>query len=651
MAAVFDAQQFRRVGHFFGFGFDAPPIAKPQQKVVRIGLLGASQVSTYAVIAPARFLPGVEVVAVAARDSIRCQEFATQHKIPKAYGSYTELLDDPDIDAVYVGLPNGLHGQWAAAALSVGKSVLCEKPFTANVEEAGRVRDLARRKGRLCREAFHYREHPLMRSVQRQLAEGRLGELRELSVKVGARRAGLGGGRGLTSDVRRQSLTIAVVQAALSAPLFFVVGRGWGRVRGLTRGVVIVQAALSALCLRWGRGGAGGGQRSDVIYIIVRAALSSPYSFQAVLIPAWVFGDANIRFQHALAGGAMMDAGCYCVDVLRLLSGRGAAPRVDSAAATLMAGSDCVDAVMQAEVSWGGAEAGEGGGGGGLLRGRLHASLQHNGPFPVAEIFAEGTEGSMRLDSFIMPFFGHSISWETDRTVARTAQTLSASQLLDQQKQNQQRYQHQQRSQQRQQQAAAAELAAAAAAAGHDQLCVNPSHAWRECSVQLRPGGGGGATDTMSLMYDTASSAASGGAGSSGTDGVSGGGSDGVYGDMLWDDIRSTLEDVNAGWLFSTPALRRAHRQRRQATAAAAARRVRVTQREYGSAQQTTYYHQLSRFVDDDATAGAAHATSKERVLSSMDEELEASIANLSFIEGVYAAAGLPKRTPHSDWR
>ncbi|MEW5305868.1 MAG: hypothetical protein WDW36_008383 [Sanguina aurantia] len=585
MAAVFDAQQFRRVGHFFGFGFDAPPIAKPQQKVVRIGLLGASQVSTYAVIAPARFLPGVEVVAVAARDSIRCQEFATQHKIPKAYGSYTELLDDPDIDAVYVGLPNGLHGQWAAAALSVGKSVLCEKPFTANVEEAGRVRDLARRKGRLCREAFHYREHPLMRSVQRQLAEGRLGELRELSVKV--------------------------------------------------------------------------------------------------LIPAWVFGDANIRFQHALAGGAMMDAGCYCVDVLRLLSGRGAAPRVDSAAATLMAGSDCVDAVMQAEVSWGGAEAGEGGGGGGLLRGRLHASLQHNGPFPVAEIFAEGTEGSMRLDSFIMPFFGHSISWETDRTVARTAQTLSASQLLDQQKQNQQRYQHQQRSQQRQQQqqqqswqqqqqqqgmtsfASTHHMHGGSAAYSSGQgrnRGMDMSGILNHTAAQLdwnntthssgfSPGGGGGATDTMSLMYDTASSAASGGAGSSGTDGVSGGGSDGVYGDMLWDDIRSTLEDVNAGWLFSTPALRRAHRQRRQATAAAAARRVRVTQREYGSAQQTTYYHQLSRFVDDDATAGAAHATSKERVLSSMDEELEASIANLSFIEGVYAAAGLPKRTPHSDWR
>lgn len=85
-----------------------------------------------------------------------------------------------------------------------------------------------------------------------------------------------------------------------------------------------------------------------------------------------------------------MDAGCYCVDVLRLLSGRGAAPRVDSATATLMEGSDCVDAVMQAEVSWGGGE--EEAGGAGVLRGRLHASLQHNGPFPVAEIFAEGTE-------------------------------------------------------------------------------------------------------------------------------------------------------------------------------------------------------------------------------------------------------------------
>jgi predicted dehydrogenase len=77
--------------------------------------------------------------------------------IPQAYGSYQELIDDPTLTAIYVATPNGLHGDWAAAALKAGKHVLCEKPFTANAAEAKAVQQVAAKKKLLCREAFHYK--------------------------------------------------------------------------------------------------------------------------------------------------------------------------------------------------------------------------------------------------------------------------------------------------------------------------------------------------------------------------------------------------------------------------------------------------------------------------------------------------------------
>lgn len=78
-------------------------------------------------------------------------------RIPKAYGSYQELIDDPSLTAIYVATPNGLHGDWAAAALKAGKHVLCEKPFTANADEAKAVQHTAAKCKLLCREAFHYK--------------------------------------------------------------------------------------------------------------------------------------------------------------------------------------------------------------------------------------------------------------------------------------------------------------------------------------------------------------------------------------------------------------------------------------------------------------------------------------------------------------
>ena len=113
--------------------------------VVRIGVLGAARIAPAAVIEPAAAHPRAQVVAIAARDPQRAREFATRHGIAEVDASYEALLERPDIDAVYIPTPNGLHGRWTVAALEAGKHVLCEKPFAANAAEADAVRAVARR--------------------------------------------------------------------------------------------------------------------------------------------------------------------------------------------------------------------------------------------------------------------------------------------------------------------------------------------------------------------------------------------------------------------------------------------------------------------------------------------------------------------------
>ena len=132
-----------------------------------------------AVIRPARHVEDVEVVAVAARDPQRAAAFAAKHGIPRTVGSYDELVADPDVDAVYNPLPNGLHGRWTMAALAAGKHVLCEKPFTADGAEA-RVVARAVPPGRVVMEAFHYRYHPVFRRARQLLDEGAVGKVRRI---------------------------------------------------------------------------------------------------------------------------------------------------------------------------------------------------------------------------------------------------------------------------------------------------------------------------------------------------------------------------------------------------------------------------------------------------------------------------------------
>ena len=144
---------------------------------IRIGTLGAARITPPALIKPARLVEGVEVVAVAARDRARAEKFASKHGIPKVHASYEALIDDPEIDAIYNPLPNGLHGEWTRRALAAGKHVLCEKPFTANAEEAREVALAAAATNLVVMEAFHYRYHPVAQRMLDIVRDGEIGEL------------------------------------------------------------------------------------------------------------------------------------------------------------------------------------------------------------------------------------------------------------------------------------------------------------------------------------------------------------------------------------------------------------------------------------------------------------------------------------------
>ncbi|GAA4529515.1 Gfo/Idh/MocA family protein [Amycolatopsis samaneae] len=200
---------------------------------LRVGALGAARITPTALIRPTRENPEVVVTAVAARDPRRGREYARRHGVAKVHDSYEALLADPDVDAVYNPLPNGLHGRWTLAALAAGKHVLCEKPFTANAEEAREVAGAAVASGLVVMEAFHYRYHPLALRMEEILDSGELGTLRHVET--------------------------------------------------------------------------------------------------AVCFPLPSFSD--IRYDYGLAGGAMMDAGCYAVHMARLFGGR--EPEVVSARAKL----------------------------------------------------------------------------------------------------------------------------------------------------------------------------------------------------------------------------------------------------------------------------------------------------------------------------
>jgi predicted dehydrogenase len=151
---------------------------------LRIGILGAARIAPAAIIKPARKVGEATIGAVAARDKSRAEEFAKKHGVPRVHDSYSALIADPELDAIYNPLPNGLHAEWTIAALEAGKHVLCEKPFTANAKEAEEVAAVATRTGLVVMEAFHYRYHPLAQRMLHIVESGELGTVERIETAL-----------------------------------------------------------------------------------------------------------------------------------------------------------------------------------------------------------------------------------------------------------------------------------------------------------------------------------------------------------------------------------------------------------------------------------------------------------------------------------
>ncbi len=214
---------------------------------IRIGVLGAAKIVPMALAYPARNVPEIQVSAIAARDPKRAERFARLFHIPHVHRSYDDLLNDPELDAIYNPLPNGLHAEWTIKALRAGKHVLCEKPFASNANEAEEMAQVAKETGKVLSEAFAYRNHPLAARMK-QIMKNDLGRIQHIEAR-----------------------------------------------------------------------------------------------FRFILL-----NFANVRYRYDLAGGALMDAGCYPVSMVRYLMGT--EPKVTDAKARLFKPE--VDSGMQANLEF-----------------------------------------------------------------------------------------------------------------------------------------------------------------------------------------------------------------------------------------------------------------------------------------------------------
>jgi D-xylose 1-dehydrogenase (NADP+, D-xylono-1,5-lactone-forming) len=144
---------------------------------VRWGILSTADINRL-VIPPAQTSPKVDLVAVASRTQDRADAYAATWGIPRAHGSYEALLADPEIEAVYISLPNTMHCEWSIKAARAGKHVLCEKPMDSKPDRVDDAFDAADAAGTLLTEAFMWRHNPQTRRLRELLDEGAIGELR-----------------------------------------------------------------------------------------------------------------------------------------------------------------------------------------------------------------------------------------------------------------------------------------------------------------------------------------------------------------------------------------------------------------------------------------------------------------------------------------
>ena len=147
---------------------------------VRWGLLSTAKINA-ALIGPLQTAARSQLAAVASRDHGKAAAYAAEHHIPNAYGSYEDLLADPEIDAVYISLPNSMHAEWTIKAAQAGKHVLCEKPLVVSLSELDQVEAAAAAAGVTVFEAFMYLHHPQTRTALEMVRSGKLGRLQTIN--------------------------------------------------------------------------------------------------------------------------------------------------------------------------------------------------------------------------------------------------------------------------------------------------------------------------------------------------------------------------------------------------------------------------------------------------------------------------------------
>src|SRR6266536_746012 len=150
---------------------------------LRLGLLGAARISERAIVPAARDT-GARLVAVAARDRTRAEEFAAAHGVERVHDAYADVIADPEVEAIYNPLANGLHAPWNLAAIEAGKQVLSEKPFASNGDESAEVRAAAAKADVVVLEGFHYLFHPVTLRLHELLESGELGDLQHVEATM-----------------------------------------------------------------------------------------------------------------------------------------------------------------------------------------------------------------------------------------------------------------------------------------------------------------------------------------------------------------------------------------------------------------------------------------------------------------------------------
>ena len=149
---------------------------------LKLGILSTAWINERAIFQVTPGIEGLKVLAVASRTEATAAAYSRRYAIPKFYDSYDRLLEDSELDAVYISLPNSLHVEWTSRALSRGKHVLCEKPFSAEPERVLALEGMAATRGLSLMEAMHYRYHPAVRQAVDAVHEGVIGSLEKVSV-------------------------------------------------------------------------------------------------------------------------------------------------------------------------------------------------------------------------------------------------------------------------------------------------------------------------------------------------------------------------------------------------------------------------------------------------------------------------------------